>query len=154
MYFSRCNCPYFSEAHGLHLLAASPLSSLPNHRPTEPIPVAGTLLVMRGGSAGRRRGMMLTIAPCTTRAVFVKLLPAGPAHHVPIIALADPGRPVRQPREASEPAGSPRGASQPAPIGWPAQAALARRIRRRRSEDRSSSFSPPQVPYFSGRLSA
>ena len=30
------------------------------------------------------------------------------------------------------------------------QAALARRIRRRRSEARSSSFRPPQVPYFSG----
>ena len=34
------------------------------------------------------------------------------------------------------------------------QAALARRIRRRRSADRSSSFRPPQVPYFSGRLTA
>jgi hypothetical protein len=33
----------------------------------------------------------------------------------------------------------------------PGQAALARRIRRRRSEARSSSFRPPQVPYFSGR---
>jgi hypothetical protein len=30
------------------------------------------------------------------------------------------------------------------------QAALARRILRRRSDDRSSSFRPPQVPYFSG----
>jgi len=36
----------------------------------------------------------------------------------------------------------------------PRQAAFARRIRRRRSADRSSSFSPPQVPYFSGRLTA
>jgi hypothetical protein len=34
------------------------------------------------------------------------------------------------------------------------QAAFARRIRRRRSEDRSSSFRPPQVPYFSGLLIA
>jgi len=34
------------------------------------------------------------------------------------------------------------------------QAALALRIRRRRSADRSSSLSPPQVPYFSGRLTA
>jgi len=34
------------------------------------------------------------------------------------------------------------------------QAAFARRILRRRSADRSSSFSPPQVPYFSGRLTA
>ena len=33
-------------------------------------------------------------------------------------------------------------------------AALARRIRRRRSAERSSSFSPPQVPYFSGRETA
>jgi hypothetical protein len=37
---------------------------------------------------------------------------------------------------------------------FPAQAALARRMRRRRSEDRSSSFRPPHVPYFSGRLTA
>jgi hypothetical protein len=36
----------------------------------------------------------------------------------------------------------------------PAQAALARRIRRRRSDERSSSFRPPQVPYFSGLLTA
>jgi hypothetical protein len=34
------------------------------------------------------------------------------------------------------------------------QAALARRMRRRRSEDLSSSFRPPQVPYFSGLLTA
>jgi hypothetical protein len=34
------------------------------------------------------------------------------------------------------------------------QAAFARRIRRRRSAERSSSLSPPQVPYFSGRLTA
>jgi hypothetical protein len=37
---------------------------------------------------------------------------------------------------------------------WAGQAAFARRILRRRSADRSSSFSPPQVPYFSGRLTA
>jgi hypothetical protein len=35
-------------------------------------------------------------------------------------------------------------------VGRERQAALARRIRRRRSEARSSSFRPPQVPYFSG----
>jgi putative phosphoribosyl transferase len=34
------------------------------------------------------------------------------------------------------------------------QAALARRMRRRRSAERSSSLSPPQVPYFSGRETA
>ena len=42
------------------------------------------------------------------------------------------------------------------PLACPAaaQAALARRIRRRRSDERSSSFRPPQVPYFSGRETA
>ena len=34
--------------------------------------------------------------------------------------------------------------------GVAGHAAFARRIRRRRSEARSSSFRPPQVPYFSG----
>ena len=38
--------------------------------------------------------------------------------------------------------------------GGQGQAAFARRIRRRRSAERSSSLSPPQVPYFSGRLTA
>ena len=33
-------------------------------------------------------------------------------------------------------------------------AALARRMRRRRSAERSSSFKPPHVPYFSGRETA
>jgi hypothetical protein len=34
------------------------------------------------------------------------------------------------------------------------QAAFARRMRRRRSAERSSSFKPPHVPYFSGRETA
>ena len=38
--------------------------------------------------------------------------------------------------------------------GQACQAALARRIRRRRSAARSSSFRPPHTPYFSGRDSA
>ena len=38
--------------------------------------------------------------------------------------------------------------------GLARQAALARRIRRRRSAARSSSFRPPHTPYFSGRDSA
>jgi len=37
---------------------------------------------------------------------------------------------------------------------WRLQAALARRMRRRRSAERSSSFRPPQVPDFSGRETA
>ena len=49
-----------------------------------------------------------------------------------------------------------RGESKHPLAGDPAdgQAAFARRIRRRRSDERSSSFWPPQVPYFSGRATA
>ncbi|CAL9328966.1 Uncharacterised protein [Nocardiopsis dassonvillei] len=53
--------------------------------------------------------------------------------------------------------GAPRVVRGPGPPGeirlreFPDYAAFARRMRRRRSEARSSSFSPPQVPYFSGR---
>jgi hypothetical protein len=39
-------------------------------------------------------------------------------------------------------------------VRGPDQAAFARRILRRRSEARSSSLRPPQVPYFSGRDTA
>jgi len=45
-------------------------------------------------------------------------------------------------------------AADPDTRGLARQAAFARRIRRRRSADRSSSFNPPHVPYFSGRLTA
>lgn len=46
------------------------------------------------------------------------------------------------------------GRSAPSSDGCYPQAAFARRIRRRRSAERSSSFSPPHVPYFSGRDTA
>jgi hypothetical protein len=58
----------------------------------------------------------------------------------------------RQDKQIMSPLSTPHGGGE---SGGPAgQAALARRIRRRRSAERSSSFSPPQVPYFSGRLTA
>jgi hypothetical protein len=38
--------------------------------------------------------------------------------------------------------------------GHQAAFVFARRIRLRRSAERSSSFNPPQVPYFSGLLTA
>jgi len=60
------------------------------------------------------------------------------------------GRPLSAGCAASRP-----GTIGPGPAGRrQAQAALARRIRRRRSAARSSSLRPPQTPYFSGRASA
>ncbi|MBV9092259.1 MAG: phosphoribosyltransferase [Streptosporangiaceae bacterium] len=50
--------------------------------------------------------------------------------------------------------GDPERPSRPLPVADPSQAAFARRMRRRRSAARSSSFSPPHVPYFSGRETA
>jgi putative phosphoribosyl transferase len=63
-----------------------------------------------------------------------------------VLALYTPGGATpRNPRLV-------RGLRPPTPPGG--YAALARRIRRRRSAERSSSLSPPQVPYFSGRETA
>jgi hypothetical protein len=67
---------------------------------------------------------MLAVTPGTTAALLMSLSPTAWADH-------GPGR-----------------------ICAGAQAALARRMRRRRSEERSSSFRPPHVPYFSGLLTA
>ena len=88
----------------------------------------------------RQRGEreVLAVAPGASGAVLVVLAAAGRADHLPIVA----GRGVCRGRpQCSVPAG----------LCQPDQAAFARRIRRRRSEARSSSFRPPQVPYFSGR---
>lgn len=93
---------------------------------------------------------MLAIAPGTARAVLV----------MPVAAsLADHGLHYGWPRV--QPAQSAGGQLRQRCQGLtrsvsrkPAQAALARRIRRRRSEERSSSLRPPQVPYFSGLLTA
>ena len=86
-------------------------------------------------------------------------------HPGPGLTLPDPAEPlIRRPGRRLMLAVAPRappallvplGPAAPADHGdsWD-QAALARRIRRRRSEERSSSFRPPQVPYFSGRLIA
>lgn len=70
----------------------------------------------------------------------MELFPACDADHLPSIAERKTG-----------PASNWRGRDEQVRLD---QAALARRIRRRRSEARSSSFRPPQVPYFSGLLSA
>ena len=99
--------------------------------PAERAPVPGRL---------RQRGEreVLAVAPGASRAVLVVLAAAGRADHLPIVA----GRGVCRGRpQCFVPAG----------LCQPDQAAFARRIRRRRSEARSSSFRPPQVPYFSGR---
>lgn len=72
----------------------------------------------------RIRLPVLAVTPGSAGAFLVVLVAAGQADHASIV-------PYRE-----------------------GQAAFALRIRRRRSADRSSSFSPPQVPYFSGRLTA
>lgn len=78
-----------------------------------------------GGNRSRRR-LMLAVTPGATRAVLVMALATRYADHGPN------GRRLSCSRALD------------------AQAALARRMRRRRSAERSSSFSPPHVPYFSG----
>lgn len=93
------------------------------------------------GLGHRVRGPVLAITPGPARAVLVVPLAAGQADHGSIVPFRRAGC-VTNPRFGR----------------WralaPGQAALARRIRRRRSADRSSSLSPPQVPYFSGRPTA
>ena len=81
---------------------------------------------------------MLAVTPGAARAVLVVLVPACRADHGAILRLQR--KPARD-RDGPWLAAADR-------LG---QAALARRIRRRRSDARSSSFRPPQVPYFSGR---
>jgi hypothetical protein len=76
----------------------------------------------------RRLRFVLAVAPRAALARFVILAATAPADHlVPANRLA--GKTY-------------------------AALALARRILRRRSAERSSSFRPPQVPYFSGLLTA
>ena len=79
-----------------------------------------------GDLSRRSRTLMLTVTPGAAAALLVPLSPAACADHGWLVSESE--------RRA--------------------QAALARRIRRRRSEERSSSFRPPQVPYFSGLLTA
>jgi hypothetical protein len=85
----------------------------------------------------RRLGtlLMLAIAPGTAGAFLMVLIAAWQADHVPNCLSPGDGRVIGQ-------------------AGASGQAALARRIRRRRSDERSSSFRPPQVPYFSGLVTA
>ena len=79
---------------------------------------------------------MLAVAPGTTPAGGMLMLTAASADHVLIVPDRIPGQaPAR--RTHSQ-----------------AAFAFARLIRLRRSAERSSSFKPPQVPYFSGLLTA
>ena len=92
---------------------------------------------------------MLAVAPGPARALLMVLLTARQADHASIVARD--GTSVA----AAGLAGAVAAGFAQRPVGFGAgQAAFARRILRRRSADRSSSFSPPQVPYFSGRLTA
>ena len=106
---------------------AEPQSALPD--PAQRF-VAGRL--RQGGS-----GEVLAVTPSATGALGVLLLTAVQADHLPILPIW-----IGQDRGCGVSGGC---------AGSGDQAALARRIRRRRSEARSSSFRPPQVPYFSGR---
>jgi hypothetical protein len=92
------------------------------------------------------RRLVLAVAPCTALTGGMLLPTAASANHGLILAH------VPRPGHAAHLGGQARhirGRS-------PGQAAfvLARRIRLRRSAERSSSFKPPQVPYFSGLLTA
>ena len=127
--------------------------------------------------------LVLAITPVTARALFVLRGPAGSADHDAIMKLSGrPQDTSPSPRFAAQPqqpaptpaTGGPGAAPRASTTGngeaaqqraaltaangrnaAPATyAALARRILRRRSEALSSSFRPPQVPYFSGRETA
>ena len=92
------------------------------------------------------QGEVLAVAPRATRALGVLLPTAMQADHLPIL----PGMARWVPGLAGLSVGM-GGCGVSGGDSKRDQAALARRIRRRRSEARSSSFRPPQVPYFSGR---
>jgi hypothetical protein len=103
----------------------------------------------RGGRFSRR--LVLAVAPGAAGAVLVMVLPARYADHGPYCA-ARGGRPNPRTRKPHVLALLGRAVERFRACGD--QAAFARRMRRRRSAERSSSFSPPQVPYFSGRDTA
>ena len=93
--------------------------------------------------------VVVLAAPAAFRAVGEWYQSFGQLRDADVIGLLAAGGPGPRPRGGAR---SGRGSGQ-ARVRR-AYAALARRIRRRRSEARSSSFSPPQVPYFSGRDTA
>ena len=104
--------------------------------------IAGSALAdpaqRRLGRPGRE---VLAITPGTAGAVLMVTLPARNADHGSFLPT-------------STGHGHRASVARARLLGGDAQAALARRIRRRRSAARSSSFRPPQTPYFSGRDSA
>ena len=120
----------------------------------------------RLGLTGRK---VLAITPGAAGAVVVMALPPWNADHAPIFPLFFPlslaGRMKSAPRPGLAGTGLRRGLRDWLDVcdglryreeadRQACQAALARRIRRRRSAARSSSFRPPHTPYFSGRDSA
>jgi hypothetical protein len=116
----------------------------------------------QGLRRGLRRRLMLAVAPGTAGAVLMVALPARDADHAPYCA-AFSGCSLRaqqkRPRPCYRCSRSACGCSrlvqtQIRLVRAGPQAAFARRIRRRRSAERSSSFRPPHVPYFSGRETA
>jgi hypothetical protein len=129
-------------------------------------PLAGVPPGARPGSAradpaerrlgsGARGRLMLAVAPAAAWALLVVPLPAGNADHALYCAAYQtamgPNGPCCLRHVMAPPA---TGVPAPSSVVCCPQAAFARRIRRRRSAERSSSFSPPHVPYFSGRDTA
>jgi hypothetical protein len=132
------------HAAALRPAVACDVTSGPTSRGTRLIPLARNLALadpaQRGLGLGRGlpRRKVLAITPGAAGAVVVVAIPAGDADHkTSSISKTGHGPKVRGPPQEL--------------TRLRAQAALARRIRRRRSAARSSSFSPPQTPYFSGR---
>ena len=139
---------------------------------------AGLMALLSGGQrrsaladpAHRRLGLtgrkVLAVTPGAAGAVVVMALPAWNADHAPIFSLfLLAGRTKSAPWPGLAGTGPRRGLRDWLDVcdglryreeadRQAGQAALARRIRRRRSAARSSSFRPPHTPYFSGRDSA
>src|SRR6266702_684677 len=99
---------------------------------TLPDPAHGWLRLERG------RRLVLAVTPGAALAGGVLLPTAASADHGLILTRLVPAKPPG------------RGGI----VAGQAALALARRIRLRRSAERSSSFKPPHVPYFSGLLTA
>lgn len=99
---------------------------------------------------------MLAVAPVPAGAVLVMPLPARVADHALYCAAKLESTAVMT---RISPGGLLLASGLPVACGFRAartlrQAAFARRMRRRRSAERSSSLRPPHVPYFSGRPTA
>ncbi len=116
-----------------HRLCLSPGNCPPATGLTLPDPAHGWLGLERG------RRLVLAVTPGAALAGGVLLPTAASADHGLILTRLVPAKPP----------GRCGGI-----VAGQAALALARRIRLRRSAERSSSFKPPHVPYFSGLLTA